>query len=150
ELISIFKNESWEEILKETKEALIVHESEEIGKVLQKMNLEKKDLIIVIDEFGNFLGIVEKKDFIDYIYSMPYKMINKNAMEFDGDTDIETLRHFGIYLPQGDYLTLSGFLEKYWGEIPKPKQEIIFGNYKFTIKESNKVKIKKVKIEINY
>ena len=142
------------------REATYVLESIFVDDVFKELKKNKKQIAIVVDEYGGTAGIVTMEDILEEIVGeiydeydieeTKYKQIDKNTFLLDGEIPIyEVEKILGIDLPEGDYDTISGYLLFELNRIPNDKEKGIVietdkVNYKIEKIEGNR--IKKVKI----
>lgn len=131
--------------------ATYVLESIYIDDVFKELKKNKKQIAIVVDEYGGTAGIVTMEDILEEIVGeiydeydieeSKYKKIDNNTFLLDGEVPIyEAEKLLGVDLPEGDYDTISGYLLFELNRIPSDKEKNI-------IIETDKVnyKIEKVK-----
>ena len=135
------------------REATYVLESVYIDDVFKELKRKKKQIAVVVDEYGGTAGLVTMEDILEEIvgeiydeYDVEqekYKKIDNNTYLFDGEIPIyEVEKILGIDLPEGDYDTLSGYLLFELNRIPEDDEKDI-------IIETSKVNYKIEKIEGN-
>lgn len=135
------------------REATYVLESVYIDDVFKELKKNKKQIAIVVDEYGGTAGIVTMEDILEEIVGeiydeydieeIKYKKIDNNTFILDGEMPIyEVERVLDIDLPEGDYDTISGYLLFELNRIPNDKEKGI-------VIETNKVIYKVEKIEGN-
>ncbi|MEP0861908.1 MAG: HlyC/CorC family transporter [Ignavibacterium sp.] len=156
-----------EELKKQTrlstllKKVLFVPESKKIGDLLREFQARKIHLAIVVDEYGGTAGLITLEDIIEEVvgdiwdeYDKAEKhiqIISENKFLVNGNILLEDLAsELGINLideNDPDIDTIAGFVLKIFGDIPKEGDEITFGDYKLTVKQLDKKRIRKVIIE---
>lgn len=141
------------------KDAFFVPETKYINELFKELQKNKKQIAIVIDEYGGTAGLVTMEDILEELVgdiydeydeeSDKYEKLDENTFIFDGNTpiyDVEKILH--IEIPEGDYDTISGYLLEELGRIPdeneNPLIETEKANYK--IEEVKERKILKVKV----
>lgn len=141
-----------------------VPEIKNIDELFKELQISRKHMAILIDEYGGFSGIVTIEDLIEEVMGdigdefddeeILLKNISKNTFLASGLISINELNeklHINLDSESDDYDTLGGFIIKLIGYIPKKDDDCIV-NYKniiFKIKEVNKKRIVKVEITIN-
>ena len=141
-----------------------VPEMKNIDELFKELQISRKHMAILIDEYGGFSGIVTIEDLIEEVMGdigdefddeeILLKNISKNTFWASGLISINELNeklHINLDSESDDYDTLGGFIIKLIGYIPKKDDDCIV-NYKniiFKIKEVNKKRIVKVEITIN-
>ena len=131
--------------------ATYVLESIYIDDVFKELKKNKKQIAIVVDEYGGTAGIDTMEDILEEIVGeiydeydieeSKYKKIDNNTFLLDGEVPIyEAEKLLGVDLPEGDYDTISGYLLFELNRIPSDKEKNI-------IIETDKIsyKIEKVK-----
>lgn len=136
-----------------------VPEMKNIDELFKELQISRKHMAILIDEYGGFSGIVTIEDLIEEVMGdigdefddeeILLKNISKNTFLASGLISINELNeklHINLDSESDDYDTLGGFIIKLIGYIPKKDDDCIV-NYKdiiFKIKEVNKKRIVKV------
>lgn len=135
------------------REATYVLESIYVDDVFRELKKNKKQIAVVVDEYGGTAGIVTMEDILEEIVGeiydeydieeIKFKQIDSNTFLLDGETPIyEVEKLLGVDLPEGDYDTISGYLLFELNRIPNNKEKNI-------IIETDKVTYKVEKIEGN-
>jgi CBS domain containing-hemolysin-like protein len=143
------------------KKVLFVPESKKIGDLLREFQSKKIHLAIVVDEYGGTSGLITLEDIIEEVvgdiwdeYDRAEKniqLISENKFLVDGNILLEDLSsELGINLideNDPDIDTLAGFILKITGEIPKEGHSFVYNEYRITVKQLDKKRIRKVIIE---
>lgn len=140
------------------KEAYYVPQNKVIDELFQEMQKNKIQMAIVLDEYGGTAGLITMEDILEElvgdIYD-EYDEIEEEYVKIDEDTyilsgsmtiyDVNKLLNADI--PDGDYDTLSGFLQEELGRIPEDEEMPIIETKKITykIEENEDRRILKVK-----
>lgn len=137
-----------------------VPETKSIEKLFQQMLSKKKQMAIVIDEYGQTAGLVTMEDIIEEIvgniqdeYDEEDDLIVKqseNVYIVDGMAeldDLEELLH--IDFEEEDYDTLNGYLIECLDRIPAEDEHPVlqFEGYNFTVLSVDNNIIQKVRVE---
>lgn len=141
------------------KQAYYVADTKPVNELFNEMRKNKKQLAIVIDEYGGTAGIVTMEDILEEIVGeiydeyddveYKYKKINKKTYVFDGNVAIYDLEKIlDIKIPEGDYDTLAGYLIDKTGKIPEKNEKLIYETKQATykIEKVENKRIVKVKI----
>lgn len=143
------------------KKVLFVPESKKIGELLQEFQTKKNHLAIVVDEYGGTAGLITLEDIIEEVigdiwdeYDKAEKYIQQlaeNKFLVNGNILLEDLAsdldiNF-IDENDPDIDTLAGFVLKISGEIPKEGDSFIYKDFRITVKQLDKKRIRKVLIE---
>lgn len=116
------------------KEAYYVPETKGIDEVFAEMRKNKKQIAIVLDEYGGTAGLVTMEDILEEIvgdifdefddFEKSYEKIDENTYVLEGSLSVyECRKILGINIPEGDYETLSGYLIDELGRIPDEKEK---------------------------
>jgi len=141
------------------KDAYYVSESKLVNELFEELRRNKKQIAIVIDEYGGTSGIVTIEDILEEIVGEiydeydevieKYEKIDENTYVFDGSIAVyEVEKVLDIQIPEGEYDTLSGYLIEELGRIPNEKEKPIIETEKATYKveKCKDKKILKVKV----
>ena len=116
-------------------EAYFVPETKNVNELFNEMQLEKKHITILIDEYGGFSGIVTLEDLIEEVMGniddefddedLSIHQISKNKYLINGDVSLYDLNdNFHFELESKYYDTLSGILIENLGYIPEDNENI--------------------------
>ena len=147
------------------KEAYYVSESKSVKEVFTELRQNKKQMAIIIDEYGGTSGIVTMEDILEEIVGEIYdeydeiiektKKIDDNTYILSGTLAIyEVEKILDIQIPDGEYDTLSGYLIEVLGKIPDEKEKPIIETEKVIYnvekcKDKRIVRVKAVKREVD-
>ncbi len=140
---------------------IIVPETMSAQDLLTEFMNKRKNIAVVVDEFGGTAGIISMEDLLeefigeieDEYDAQEYeeKKIDDNKFIFSGRLEIDYLNEkYELGIPQSDeYETLAGFILEHHSDIPKVNDEIVIENrFKIKILNSTNMKIDKVELEI--
>ena len=141
----------------------IVHipSSKKINTLFHYFKNKKEHIAVVVNEYGNTLGIVTMEDVLEELVGEiqdesddadenNIKKIDENTILVPGSTnidDINELLHMSIDDHEGSFQTVAGMIMYYSGKIPKKGHVLKINSLTFTIIDSDHKKIEKVKIE---
>ena len=140
------------------KEAYFVSQNRLINEVFKELQKNKMQIAIVVDEYGGTAGLVTMEDILEELVGDIYDEYDEEEKEYekiDDNTymlagslpiyDVNKLLDAGI--PEGDYDTLSGFLQEELGRIPEDEEKPVIETKKVTykIEEYEDKRILKVK-----
>lgn len=127
------------------KEAYFVPETKPVNELFEDLRKNRKQIAIVVDEYGGTSGIVTMEDILEEIVgeiydeydevSKKYEKIDENTYLMSGSMPIyEVEKILDIEIPEGDYDTISGYLVEVLGRIPKDKEKPIIETKEVTYK----------------
>lgn len=136
------------------KDAYYVSETKPVDELFNELRKNKKQLAIVIDEYGGTAGIVTMEDILEEIVGeiydeyddveYKYEKINDTTYVFEGNVAIYDLEKIlDIKVPEGDYDTLAGYLIDKIGKIPEKSEKIAYETQE-AIYKIDKVKNKRI------
>jgi putative hemolysin len=141
-----------------------VHEHKLIEDLLHEFQNKHIHFAVVVDEFGGTSGIVTLEDILE-------EVIGDIKDEFDEDENINTKQEDGTYIFEGKTMindvcrilnipsttfdevkgesdSLAGLILERAEEIPKVNDVISIGDFKFTVLETDRSRVKKVKVAV--
>lgn len=139
--------------------AYFVAQSKTINEVFKELQKNNNQMAIVLDEYGGTAGLVTMEDILEELVGdifdeydeieKEYEKIDDNTYLISGNVTINDVNKIlEITIPEGDYETLSGYLQDMLGRIPedeeKPIVETKDATYK--IEEYEDKRILKVKV----
>ena len=127
------------------KEAYFVSQHKMINDLFKEMQKNKKQIAIVIDEYGGTAGIVTMEDIIEELVGNifdeydevenEYEKIDENTYRISGSISICDLKKIlNVEIPDGDYDTLSGYLVELLDRIPNDDEKPIIETDQVTYK----------------
>jgi len=137
-----------------------VPESMPANKLLSLFVNEKKNIALVVDEFGGTSGIVTIEDILEEIFGeiedehdtseLIEKQLNNNEYIFSARLEIDYLNEkYHLNLPENDeYETLAGFIFFSHESIPKLNQRISINHYEYKILKVSETRIEIVQLKI--
>ena len=140
------------------KDAYFISQNRLINEVFKELQKNKKQLAIILNEYGGTAGIVTMEDILEELVGDIYDEYDKEESEYekiDENTyillgsmpifDVNKLLEADI--PEGEFDTISGFLQDKLGRIPEDKEKPIIETEKVTykIEKSEDKRIIKIK-----
>ena len=136
------------------KEPYFVPENKLVNELFEDLRKNKKQIAIVVDEYGGTAGMVTMEDILEEIVGeiydeydkeqAKYKKIDENTYLIEGNVaiyDVEKI--LGIEIEEGEYDTLAGYLIEQLGKIPKENEKPVVETKDATYK-IEKVKERKI------
>ncbi|MDQ1163960.1 hemolysin family protein [Flavobacterium sp. SORGH_AS_0622] len=132
-----------------------------IKDVLTLLIKKRKNVAVVLDEYGGTSGIITIEDIVEELFGeiedehdLDEELIEEEIGEgkylFSTRLDVEYLNEtYKLMIPEEDsYGTLGGFIVNHTKEIPQKGDKIVIDKYHFFIKEASNKKIELVKLTI--
>lgn len=127
------------------KDVYFVSQNRLINEVFKELQKSKKQMAIVLDEYGGTAGLVTMEDILEELVGDIYDEYDKEEKDYEkiDETTYMLLGNMPIYdvnklinaeIPEGDYDTLSGFLQEELGRIPDEKEKPIIETKNVTYK----------------
>jgi CBS domain containing-hemolysin-like protein len=148
------------EINKIIKPIIFVPETMLANVVMTKFIQERKNIAVVLDEFGGTSGLVTMEDVIEEIFGeiedefdeedLIEKVISDREFEFSARLEIDYLNEkYKLNLPESEvYETLAGYIIKNHESIPEKGDTIEIDLYSFEILQASESRIELVKLRI--
>ena len=140
------------------KDAYFVSQTRLINEVFKELQRNKKQIAIIVDEYGGTAGLITMEDIIEELFGEIYDEYDEEEKEFEkiDENTYMLAGNMAIYdvnkilnaeIPEGDYDTISGFLQEQLGRIPEDEETPIVETKKVTykIQECEDKRILKIK-----
>jgi putative hemolysin len=137
----------------------VVPEAIMAKELLEQFSQTKRNIVVVVDEFGGTSGVITVEDIIEEIFGeiqdehdravIVDKQLDENTFLFSGRTEIDHLVHHHELPIQisDEYETLAGFIFSELEEIPKKDQSFETEKLVVTVLEVSDSRIELVKLE---
>lgn len=140
------------------KDAYFVSENRLINEVFKELQKNKKQIAIIVDEYGGTAGLITMEDIIEELVGDIYDEYDKEEKEYEkidpntyllsgSMTIYDVNKLLDAKIPEGDYDTISGYLLEKLGRIPEEEELPIIDteNVTYKIEEYEDKRILKVK-----
>ncbi len=140
------------------KPVLFVPESKEIDDLLDEFEGKKTPMAIVVNEYGEPIGLVTIEDILEEIvgdifdkskkrWDVYIKKRGKGFIKVDAKAPIEGLdKMFDLGIKKGNFNTIAGFIEQKLKKLPKKGEKVVLKNLIIEVDKVEKNRIKSVKI----
>jgi CBS domain containing-hemolysin-like protein len=144
------------DISRRLRQPFLVPESRLVLDVLAEMRRQRRAFAVVVDEHGGVEGVLTVKDLLGALVGdLPDEFdpdeepdvvrVDGRRWLLDGRMSIDDLAdRLGIELPEGEYVTLGGYLFDAFGHIPDEGETHRFGEWELRVAEMDKRRIAKV------
>lgn len=145
-----------ESIAKRLRPPFLVPEGRRVLEMLAIMRANRNAFAVVLDEYGGVEGVLTIKDLVSELVGdlrdefdrpeeVPVTPIDMERWLVDGAAPVQDVSAaLGIGLPEGDYMTVGGFLFQRFGKIPSEGDSYAWEGWEFRIAEMDKRRISKV------
>jgi CBS domain containing-hemolysin-like protein len=148
------------DLQKISRKVMFVPESKLINDLMREFQARKMHVAIVVDEFGGTSGLVSLEDILEQIVGdindeydndeEEIKKLSQRSFMVLGKTNVaDVMEKLNINLnPENDeFETLGGFILHHAGFIPDEGYSFIYKNFKFTVKEVENRRVKKIQLD---
>jgi CBS domain-containing protein len=137
-----------------------IPESMFINDILNLLTKKRKNIALVIDEYGGTSGIITKEDIIEELFgeiedehdSLNFleNKLKENLFLFSARLEVDYLNdQYNLDIPVSDqYETLGGFIVHRNQDIPLIKEVLKIDQFEFKIKEVSNTKIETVELKV--
>ncbi len=144
------------DISRRLRQPFLVPESRLVLDVLAEMRRQRRAFAVVVDEHGGVEGVLTVKDLLAALVGdLPDEfdsadepdMVRVDGQRWlvDGRMSVDDVRdHLDINLPEGEYVTLGGFLFDGFGHIPEEGESLEVDGWELRVSEMDKRRIAKV------
>ena len=130
------------------KDAYFVSQNKLINELFEELQKNKKQIAIVLDEYGGTAGLITMEDILEEIVGdifdeydeieNEYEKIDDKTFIISGNLPIyDVNKILDSHIPEGEYDTLSGYLQEELGRIPTEEENPIIETEELTFKIEN-------------
>ncbi len=137
-----------------------VPESASVEKLLVQFRVTRKQMALVVDEFGGLAGLVTLQDIIEEIVGdvgdsrdepehPAVRQVGKGLYVIDGNVSIhDWAEAFRIELPPGRVTTVGGLVTSLLGRIPREGDQVRFRNLRLKVLSLRGRRIQTLQVEL--
>jgi putative hemolysin len=136
--------------------ALALPESVGVLEVLRRMQRERQQLAIVINEYGGTEGIITIEDLLEELVGEIYDEFDRDvsavqhepggAMVLPGSFPVHDLPDLGVELPEGPYTTVAGLVLAQLGHLPAAGEQVEVGGWHLEVLEIDRNAIQRLRL----
>ncbi|HZT66663.1 MAG TPA: hemolysin family protein [Acidimicrobiales bacterium] len=144
------------DVIRRLRKPYLVPEARQVLEVLAEMRQRRNAFAVVVDEYGGVEGIVTIKDLVselvgelpdefDHPDESPIVRVDTGRWLVAGDCPVDDVaEELGVELPEGEYVTLGGFLFDRFGHIPEEGETVTYEGWDFRVAEMDRRRVAKV------
>jgi CBS domain containing-hemolysin-like protein len=150
-----------EEITRKIRRPLMLPETFDLLESLGEMRKQHRTFALVLDEHGGVAGVVSIRDILEQLVGdlndefdeddePTIVRIREDRWLVDGQTHVDRVEEeLGLEIPEGEYVTIAGFVLDLAGEIPVAGTTFTFGDWTFRVQSVEKRRISELVIEFH-
>jgi len=135
---------------------LLLPESMGVLEALAEMRSLRRTFAVVLDEYGGVGGVVTLRDLLEPLVGdlgdefdedeePDFARIDASRWLIDGQAGVDDVaEHLGVELPDGDYVTIGGFLLERLDRIPEPGDCVEVGDWELRVQSMERRRITEV------
>jgi putative hemolysin len=135
---------------------LVLPESMGVLEALAEMRAQRRTYAIVLDEYGGVGGVATLRDLLEPLVgdlndefdedeAPEFARIDANRWLIDGQASVDDVAdHLGVELPEGDYVTIGGFLLERLDRIPEPGDAVEIDPWELRVQSMERRRITEV------
>ena len=147
------------ELPRRLREPHLVPETRLVLEILAEMRLARRAFAVAVDEYGGVAGVLTLNDIVselvgdlrdefDRSSSPAIERVDRNRYLADGACGVDEIRSdLGMPVPDGDYVTIGGFVLDRMGRIPDEGDEIDFEGWSVRVQEMDRRRVAKVVVQ---
>lgn len=144
------------QVSRRLRQPFLVPESLPVLEVLTEMRRQRRAFAVVVDEHGGVEGVLTIKDILgalvgdlpdefDPLDEPDVVRVDQNRWLVDGRMGVDDVRErLAIDIPDGEYVTLGGFLFERFGHIPVEGEAVAVDGWDLRVAEMDRRRIAKV------
>jgi CBS domain containing-hemolysin-like protein len=135
---------------------LLLPESMGVLEALAEMRARRRTFAVVLDEYGGVAGVATLRDLLEPLVGdlsdefdedeePEFARIDANRWLIDGQAGIDDVaQHLGVAVPEGDYVTIGGFLLERLDRIPEPGDTVDVDAWELRVQSMDRRRITEV------
>jgi putative hemolysin len=147
------------EIARKIRRPLMLPETLDLLDSLSEMREQRRTFALVLDEHGGVAGVVSIRDILEQLVGdlsdefdddeePTIVPIREDRWLVDGQTHVDKVEEeLGVTIPEGDYVTIAGFVLDLAGEIPVAGTVYTYGDWTFRVQSVERRRISQIVIE---
>lgn len=147
------------EIARKIRRPFMLPETMDLLESLREMREQRRTFALILDEHGGVAGVVSIRDILEQLVgdlndefdedeAPTILPIRENRWLVDGQAHVDEVEEaLGIVIPEGEYVTIAGFVLDLAGEIPAAGTTYTYSDWTFRVQSVEKRRISEIVIE---
>jgi putative hemolysin len=147
------------EIARKIRRPFMMPETMDLLESLSEMREQRRTFALVLDEHGGVAGVVSIRDILEQLVGdlndefdedeePGIVLIRQDRWLVDGQTHVDEVEEaIGVTIPEGEYVTIAGFVLDLAGEIPAAGTIYTYEDWTFRVQSVEKRRISEIVIE---
>ena len=135
---------------------LLLPESMGVLEALAEMRARRRTFAVVLDEYGGVAGVATLRDLLEPLVGdlsdefdeddePDFTRIDANRWLIDGQAGVdEVAEHLGAELPEGDYVTIGGYVLERLDRIPEPGELVVVDGWELRVQSMERRRITEI------
>ena len=148
-----------DEIARKIRRPFMLPETMDLLESLGEMREQRRTFALVLDEHGGVAGVVSIRDILEQLVGdlndefdedeePTIVPIRQDRWLVDGQTHVDEVeKALGIVIPEGEYVTIAGFVLDLAGEIPAAGTTYTYDDWTFRVQSVEKRRISEIVVE---
>jgi CBS domain containing-hemolysin-like protein len=148
-----------DEIARKIRRPLLLPETLDLLESLGEMREHRRTFALVVDEHGGVAGVASVRDILEQLVGdlsdefdeddeLSIVRIRQDRWLVDGQTHVDKVeQELGLSIPDGEYVTIAGFVLDLAGRIPEPGSTFTHDDWTFRIQSVIRRRISEIVIE---
>ena len=147
------------EIARKIRRPFMLPETMDLLESLSEMREKRRTFALVLDEHGGVAGVVSIRDILEQLVGdlndefdedegPTIVRIRQDRWLVDGQTHVDEVEEaLGIDIPEGEYVTIAGFILDLAGEIPQAGTTYSYKDWTFRVQSVERRRISEIVVE---
>jgi CBS domain containing-hemolysin-like protein len=148
------------DVARRVREPYLAPESRLALEILAEMRRARRAFAVVVDEYGGVAGVLTVNDLVSELVgdlqdefdrpaSPSIERVDKSRFLIDGACGVDEVRsELGAPIPDGDFVTLGGFLLEGFGRIPDEGDQHECAGWTFRVAKMDRRRVAKVVVQV--
>jgi CBS domain containing-hemolysin-like protein len=138
---------------------VLLPETMDVLAALEELRARRRTFAVVVDEHGGVAGVVSTRDLLEPLVGdladefdeedePTIARIREDRWLVDGQTHVDKVNEIiGVGIPDGEYVTIAGFLLDLVGAVPEEGREVDYGYFRLRVQSLDRRRISEVVVE---